>query len=119
MHEDFAYPGKVELLNECYDFRCSFFYSTESMLMSSKAKVLIQPKLYINSVPASLKLLSDAVITVKTENEHGIPSSMTFDKIELNYNEEIEIEFPISAKLKVININVTAKVDKLHSTQDA
>jgi hypothetical protein len=48
VHEDFADLGKVTLLEENYNFTCAFIYSTESMLMSSKAKILIQPKLYIN-----------------------------------------------------------------------
>lgn len=83
--------------------------------MSSKAKILIQPKLYVNSIPASLRLLSEPLVTITTVNEHSIPSTMTFDKIKFNYSEEVEVEFPVAAKLSTIEIVVTAKVDTLLS----
>jgi hypothetical protein len=86
--------------------------------MSSKAKVLIQPRLYVNQVPSVLSLLSDSSVTVTTTNESDIPSTMNFDTIKLSHSEEIEIEFPINAKVKFVDIEVTAKLDKLHSKQD-
>jgi hypothetical protein len=55
-------------------------------------------------------------VVITTTNEHDIPSTMVFDKLKFDRNEELEIEFPIAAKLKLINIDVNAKVDKLHST---
>lgn len=50
--------------------------------MNSKAVVLIQPRLYVNKIPVSLKLLLKPLITVNTINEDGIPDTVNFDKIE-------------------------------------
>jgi hypothetical protein len=59
--------------------------------------------------------VTEPQVTITTINEHDIPSTMNFDKVKFDRNEEVEIEFPIAAKLKYIEITVNAKVDKLHS----
>lgn len=45
VHDDFADLGVVTILPEIFYFDCAYLYSTESMLMSSKAKILIKPRL--------------------------------------------------------------------------
>lgn len=72
------------------------------MLMGSKARILIQPRLYMNSLPASLKLLSEPKVLITTINEADVPSSLTFDDIKFLENEEVVVEFPIAAKIKDI-----------------
>ena len=118
IHEDFADLVSLKLLKEDYNFTCAYLYSTESMLMSSKAKILIQPRLYVNNVPASFQLIKEPLVTVTITNEHDIPSTLTFDKVKFDRNEEVELEFPIAAKLKLIQVVVTAKLDTIHSRQD-
>lgn len=88
------------------------------MLMSSKAVILIQPKLLVNGIPSTLKLLNDPKVLVTTTTDSGVPSTITFDKITLNSNQEIEIEFPITAKIISIDLIVTAKIEKLYGQQD-
>lgn len=69
------------------------------MLMSNKAKILIQPRLFLNDEPAPLTILKDTKIIVTSLNEMGISSSNTFSKIKFNHKEEEEIEFPVASKL--------------------
>jgi hypothetical protein len=61
------------------------------MIMSSKAKVLIQPNLYIHGIAASLKLLSDFSVQVTLINDADVPSTSTFDNLPLSSKEELEI----------------------------
>ena len=42
------------------------------MLLSSKAKILIQPRLYINNIPAPLDILKETEVSVTTLNENQI-----------------------------------------------
>ena len=68
----------------------------------------------VNGISSTLKLLNDPKVLVTTTTDSGVPSTMTFDKINLNSNQEIEIESPITAKIQSIDLIVTAKIEKLH-----
>lgn len=74
--------------------------------MSNKAKILIQPRLFINDIPAPLDILKECKVTVNTMNEVDIPSTQTFDNLKPTHKEELEIEIPIPAKLRDIRIDV-------------
>jgi hypothetical protein len=50
-------------------------------------------------------------------NDADIPSTLTFDNINLTPTEEIEVEFPIGAKSKSISLQVRAKVNYMHPTE--
>jgi len=79
------------------------------MLMSSKSKVLLQPRLYLNDEPVPLTILKDTKVVVTSLSQMGISSSNTFDNIEFNHKSEAEIEFPVAAKLESITISVETK----------
>lgn len=59
--------------------------------MSSKAKILIQPSLYLHGISASLKLLSNFSVQVTLINDADVPSTSTFDNLQLSSKEELEI----------------------------
>lgn len=99
IHNDFSSITTISTLVERFTFNCAYLYNTQSMLMSSKAKVLIQPRLYFNNEPAPLTILKDSKIVVTSVNAMGISSSTTFNKIEFNSKKDVEIEFPVSAKV--------------------
>lgn len=40
----------------------------------------------------------------------GISSSTTFNKIDFNSKSDVEIEFPVSAKIQTITLNIETKV---------
>ncbi|EAR85110.2 hypothetical protein TTHERM_00530680 (macronuclear) [Tetrahymena thermophila SB210] len=106
IHNDFSSITDLQTLTEDYSFQCAYIYNTQSMLMSSKAKILIQPRLYFNKQPAPLSMLKESKIIVTTVNSMGIPSSTTFNKIEFESKSEVEIEFPVSAKIASISLQV-------------
>lgn len=49
-------------------------------------------------------MLKESKIIVTTVNSMGIPSSTTFNKIEFESKSEVEIEFPVSAKIASISL---------------
>ncbi|KAL4440764.1 hypothetical protein ABPG74_013745 [Tetrahymena malaccensis] len=106
IHNDFSSITDLQTLTEDYSFKCAYIYNTQSMLMSSKAKILIQPRLYFNNQPAPLTMLKESKVVVTTINSMGIPSSTTFNKIEFDNKNEVEIEFPVSAKIASISLQV-------------
>jgi hypothetical protein len=64
----------------------------------------------VNSTPTTLEILKEQQVTVLTTNDTGIPVTTVFDKIKFSHKEDVEIEFPIPAKLRNISITVRATV---------
>ena len=59
VHEDFADLGHVDIKTENYEFNCAYLYHSESFLRGNKAKIIIQPRLFINHLPANLSIVED------------------------------------------------------------
>lgn len=64
-------------------------------MRGNKAKVVIQPRLYVNNLPTSLKILQDTIITAVLTNELNIPTTYTFKNLVFDLKEEVEIEIPV------------------------
>jgi hypothetical protein len=113
IHDNFASLSKISVNGENYSFKCSYLYSRESIIMGNKARILVQPRLYVNQENANLEIITDRNITVTTINDTDIPSTVEFDKSKFSVEEETVLEIPVPAKLKRININVTGKIKKI------
>lgn len=50
---------EIELKKESYVFKCGFIYNQESILMGSKARIVIEPRLYVNSQLADLSIINN------------------------------------------------------------
>ena len=117
VHNEFAELKSVRLRAESFEFKCAYIYNFESFLMGSKAKVLVQPRLFLNQQPIGLDILQECVATVTTTNEDGVPSKFTFDKLKLSALAETELEFPVPAKLKDVSIEVKVKIVPVHKRE--
>ena len=114
---DFAELTQFTAKAESYSFKCAFIYNQETLLMGNKAKVLIHPRLYVNgNTPASLNLLKDVKITVTTTNDLGIPNVTMLENVTLDHRKDIEVEFPVPAKLTTVNIDVNASLDEINKS---
>ena len=113
VNENFAELANLEIKKENYEFKCAYLYNEESFLRGNKAKILIQPRLYVNGIVATLKLLKEPVITVTVFNELGIPNNFTFKECEFKHTHEIEIELPIQNLVSRVLIRVNGWVSKM------
>jgi len=118
VHGTFASLTTITLIEEKYDFKCSYLYKDESLIMGNKMKVLIQPKLYLNQQHMNLDIIQNQTIIVVSRADNDIPSTMVFDKIKFDYKQEIELEIPIPAKLNSIKIEVKGKIKKMISSNN-
>ena len=73
VHDGFADMGKLNLKSESYDFKCAFIYQEENFLIGHNAKILLQPRLYINNVPSNLNVLNNTVVSAILTNHENIP----------------------------------------------
>ena len=113
VHGEFAELGSIDIKTEQYEFRCAYLYSEESFLPGQKAKLVLQPRLYINSVPAGLNVVSDALVTVTVRNDQDIPATSTFKDPKLSHREDLEIEVPLASQPKNISITFTGELTLL------
>ncbi len=115
VHNDFACLTNINLIQEDYDFKCSYLFKDESLIMGNKLKLLIQPRLYLNQQAVGLDIIKEQLVSIVTITETGIPSTVVLDKIKFDYKQELEIEIPIPAKLKTIQLKVSGKIKKMIS----
>ena len=108
--DDFAELSTITIQQESYEFKCSYIYNHESFLMGNKAKIIVQPRLYVNNTPASLDLVQDTKITVTTYNEEDNPTVTHFSNKKLTHKSDLELDFPIPGKLQRIQVRVTGQI---------
>jgi len=107
---DFAELRDVTLKTESYNFGCSFLYNHESMIMGNKASVILHPVVTLNTRPIGVDVINKVKITATTYNEQNMPTNNEFkDKI-FAKNEDLQIDFPIPAKLKKVEIKVEVQI---------
>ncbi|CAD8054412.1 unnamed protein product [Paramecium sonneborni] len=82
--------------------------------MGSQAKAVIIPKLFVNGTEAGLALLQEQKIQVTSINDADVPTTLPFDNIKLENDKPFEVQFPITSKLKTIEIKISGKITRMH-----
>jgi hypothetical protein len=80
-------------------------------LIGTKAKVLLQARLFNQNCLISVKVLKQSKVTVSILNHQDINSSFEISPIEWDHKNEYVLEVPVQTYLKVVTINVSANVD--------
>ncbi|CAD8142905.1 unnamed protein product [Paramecium octaurelia] len=114
VHDNFAEFTTVFIQQEKYQLKCAFLIADESLLMGCQAKAVIIPKLFVNGTEVGLALLQDQKIQVTSTNDAGVPATLPFDNIKLENDKPFEVQFPITSKLKAIEIKITGKITRMH-----
>jgi hypothetical protein len=104
-------------LSESYYFGARFFVERESLLSLNKSSVLIRPTLTVCGAPASLSLLTDVTLTIKTIDIDGAAASKEVKNFKLYDDAESSFEFQVPANLQSLSFTLSAKV-KRASTLD-
>jgi hypothetical protein len=82
LHNGFAQLCDFERQTENYTFTSWIHLNSESILIGSKASVIIKPQLQINSRLASNELIKHAKVTLTTTSYiDSIPVSKNFENI--------------------------------------
>lgn len=106
----FAEAITVNVPAEQYQLSVSYVYHEENFLVGTKARVLLQARLFCQGCPVTLKALRESRVTVSLLNHQNISSS--FDtSIEWDHRNEFVLEVPVQTYLRNVSLRVTAKVD--------
>jgi len=108
--DDFAELINVTVPAEEYKLNVSYVYHEENFLVGSKAKVILQARLFNLHSPITLKALKESRISVSIINHQNISSNFDVSPVEWDHRNEYVLEIPIQAYLKSIDIAVTGKV---------
>lgn len=112
VHDNFADLSTLSIYSEEYELKCAYLYTDESFLLGNVAKILIQPRLYVNMVATSLKVLQNTVVNVVVSNYEQIAQNFRFTDLEFTHKGELVVEIPIKSQISSIYITVTASVEK-------
>lgn len=83
------------------------------MILNSKGKVLLQPRLFLNGCEATFMIVSSAHAEIVIAEQGNVSSTLKIDSLALSRFQEIELEFGISPKIKSAKIELTVIVKAL------
>jgi len=98
---------------ETYRFCAGLFVDRESLIRRAEAPLLIRPSLRIHDAPASLKLVEDASLQVRSTDRFGVESTMEIRGLELHEDRETLVPFQVPEDLVSITFTVRGRVENL------
>ncbi len=107
---DFSCLSTFDHKPEAYRLAAGIHIDRETMLTQRIAPIVVRPGLFLNGSPVSLKLLEDVRLMVTTVDHLGIPASNEVPDFKLFEDRESVHEIRVPARLKAINVTLTANV---------
>jgi hypothetical protein len=98
---------------ETYRFTAGLFVDREALIRRNEAQLLIRPSLRIHDASASLKLIEDASLLVRSTDRHGVLATMEIRGLELHEDRETTVPFQVPEDLASITFTVRGRVEHL------
>ncbi|HVE41614.1 MAG TPA: hypothetical protein VNM14_17105 [Planctomycetota bacterium] len=98
---------------ETYQFTAGLFVDRESLIRRNEAQLLLRPSLRIHDAPASLTLIEDASLQVRSTDRFGVESTMEIRGLELHEDRETVVPFQVPEDLVSITFTVRGRVENL------
>jgi len=109
-HNGFSSLGKFNHRSENYRLEAGIFTDREGLIRHKKAKVIIRPSLFVNGAPATLKVLENINLDIRSDDHDGISSTDTVFDLELFDDRESIHEFQVPDSLSTLTFCLKAKV---------
>jgi hypothetical protein len=108
---DFAALVSFDHLAESYSLEAGIYVDREALIRREKAQVAVRPVLRVNGRPASLKLLEEARLTVRSTDLRGIATEKVFTGLALREDAETvqEIQVPEGAVELAVTLNANVR----------
>lgn len=98
---------------ETYQFTAGLFVDRESLIRRNEAQLLLRPSLRVHDAAASLKLLQEASLLVRSTDRHGVEATMEIRGLELHEDRETVVPFQVPEDLASITFTVRGRVEHL------
>eukprot|EP01119_Soliformovum_irregulare_P003284 TRINITY_DN1364_c0_g1_i10.p1 TRINITY_DN1364_c0_g1~~TRINITY_DN1364_c0_g1_i10.p1 ORF type:complete len:2094 (-),score=587.98 TRINITY_DN1364_c0_g1_i10:49-6330(-) len=106
----FAELKDFQHMSESYNFQCGIFVDRESLIRLKRATVIVRPTLTVNGSVATLKMLNQVKLIIKTYDQDHVESIKTVDNFKLKDGEESSYQFTVPDSLRTISIEVTGQI---------
>ena len=117
-HGGFAGLTRFQHLAEAYDLHAGIYVDRESLLRREKGtNVVLRPVLRINGQPASLKLLEDVRLVIRSEDLQGTASEKEIPGIALREDAETVQEIAIPENMVSLAVTLKAKIQNISLNQ--
>jgi len=113
IHDGFASLDQFHHRSESYSLQAGFHVEREALLKGGKASVVIRPVLCVNGVPASLSLLEDVALVIRSVDHDGIATAKEVGDLKLLEDKETTYEFKVPDRLRRIAFVLKAKVKNI------
>src|SRR4030095_8365935 len=84
-----------------------------SLIRRNEAQLLIRPSLRVQDAAASLQLIEDPSLLVRSTDRHGVESTMEIRGLELHEDRETVVPFQVPEDLASITFTVRGRVENL------
>ena len=112
-HGDLTTLEQFDHRSEAYRFTAGLFVDRESLIRRSEAQLLLRPSLRVQNAPASLKLIEDPSLLVRSTDRHGVEATMEIRGLELHEDRETIVPFQVPEDLASITFTVRGRVENL------
>jgi hypothetical protein len=109
----FATLARFEHLAESYGLTAGVYVDREALLRREKAQIALRPVLRVNGTPASLKLLEEPVLTVRSVDLQGIVTEKEFPGVALREDAETVQEILVPENAVELRVTLKARIRNL------
>ena len=114
---NFASLVRFKHLAETYQLHAGIYVDRESLLRRNKATLVVRPVLTVNGRPASLELLQDVRLNIRSTDFDGVSSEKDLADFALFEDRESTYEFLVPEKLASLDISLHARVENITRSQ--
>jgi hypothetical protein len=104
-------------LAETYSLEAGVYVDREALIRREKAQVAVRPALRVNGQPASLKLLEEVRLSVKSVDRQGIATAKEFAGLALREDAETVQEIQVPEDAVSLSVALHARVQNLSLNQ--
>lgn len=98
---------------ETYRFTSGLYVDREALLRRREAQLVLRPSLQIHDVPVSLKLLENPVLTIQSQDRHGVASTSEIRDLKFQDNRETLVPFQVPEDVVSLTFTFSARVESL------
>ncbi len=112
-HAGFASPVQFMHLAEAYDLTAGLYVDREALLRRETAQLVLRPVLRVNGQPASLKLLEEPRLVLKTVDLRGIATEKEIPNLNLREDAETVCDFVVPENTVSLTATLKARIQNV------
>jgi hypothetical protein len=112
-HDGFSTLDSFSHQSENYGLVAGMYVERESLIKGGKAEVLVRPALYVNGMPASLAVLEDVVLSIRSTDREGVSSTADIRGFAISEAKESSHVFRVPDDLAEITFTLKATVENM------